>query len=135
MTLEHSVFAFSQTHLCARQASRDRARKGVSGLRQHLSDVEGHPICAVLDFIGDFSTHYGIFAGCGTSIPFDTGGGSGTEKLLLRKRRGRLGPRFFDWHLRPSRSHCKRWWVPHRYFDERTRGDKFNGERMAVAEE
>jgi arsenite methyltransferase len=24
------------------------------------------------DFIGDFSRHYGIFAGCGTSLPFDT---------------------------------------------------------------
>jgi arsenite methyltransferase len=24
------------------------------------------------DFIGDFSTHYGIFPGCGTSIPFTT---------------------------------------------------------------
>jgi len=24
------------------------------------------------DFVGDFSTHYGIFAGCGTSLPFDT---------------------------------------------------------------
>jgi hypothetical protein len=24
------------------------------------------------DFIGDFSTHYGIFPGCGTSIPFAT---------------------------------------------------------------
>jgi len=24
-------------------------------------------------FIGDFSRHYGIFAGCGTSIPYDTG--------------------------------------------------------------
>jgi arsenite methyltransferase len=23
------------------------------------------------DFVGDFSTHYGIFAGCGTSLPFD----------------------------------------------------------------
>jgi hypothetical protein len=23
------------------------------------------------DFIGDFSRHYGIFAGCGTSLPFD----------------------------------------------------------------
>lgn len=22
------------------------------------------------DFLGDFSTHYGIFEGCGTSIPF-----------------------------------------------------------------
>ena len=32
------------------------------------------------DFIGDFSTHYGIFAGCGTSIPFDTGGGGSTTK-------------------------------------------------------
>jgi hypothetical protein len=26
------------------------------------------------DFIGDFSTHYGIFPGCGTSIPFATEG-------------------------------------------------------------
>ena len=25
------------------------------------------------DFVGDFSTHYGIFPGCGTSIPFATG--------------------------------------------------------------
>jgi len=24
-------------------------------------------------FIGDFSRHYGIFAGCGTTLPFDTG--------------------------------------------------------------
>ena len=24
------------------------------------------------DFIGDFSTHYGIFPGCGTSIPLAT---------------------------------------------------------------
>ncbi len=27
---------------------------------------------AHFDFIGDFSTHYGIFPGCGTSIPFAT---------------------------------------------------------------
>ncbi len=26
------------------------------------------------DFIGDFSRHYGIFAGCGTSLPFDAAG-------------------------------------------------------------
>jgi arsenite methyltransferase len=25
------------------------------------------------EFIGDFSRHYGIFAGCGTTIPYDTG--------------------------------------------------------------
>lgn len=25
------------------------------------------------DFIGDFSRHYGLFAGCGTSMPFDSG--------------------------------------------------------------
>ena len=25
------------------------------------------------DFIGDFSSHYGIFPGCGTSIPFASG--------------------------------------------------------------
>jgi SAM-dependent methyltransferase len=30
------------------------------------------------DFIGDFSRHYGIFAGCGTSIPFASGGASPT---------------------------------------------------------
>lgn len=30
------------------------------------------------DFVGDFSTHYGIFPGCGTSIPFATGAGSAT---------------------------------------------------------
>lgn len=29
------------------------------------------------DFIGDFSRHYGIFAGCGTTIPFDSGNGAG----------------------------------------------------------
>ncbi|WP_426167632.1 methyltransferase domain-containing protein [Sandarakinorhabdus sp. DWP1-3-1] len=26
------------------------------------------------DFIGDFSRHYGIFAGCGTALPFDAAG-------------------------------------------------------------
>lgn len=32
------------------------------------------------DFIGDFSRHYGIFAGCGTTIPYDTAaGGSGAS--------------------------------------------------------
>ena len=29
------------------------------------------------EFIGDFSRHYGIFAGCGTTVPFDTGVTSG----------------------------------------------------------
>ena len=28
------------------------------------------------DFIGDFSTHYGIFEGCGSSLPFDSGTGA-----------------------------------------------------------
>jgi arsenite methyltransferase len=28
------------------------------------------------EFIGDFSRHYGIFAGCGTAIPYDTGAGT-----------------------------------------------------------
>jgi SAM-dependent methyltransferase len=32
------------------------------------------------DFIGDLSTHYGIFAGCGTSIPFDAAGGGSAAK-------------------------------------------------------
>lgn len=32
-------------------------------------------------FIGDFSTHYGIFPGCGSVIPFDTAAGTGaTDK-------------------------------------------------------
>jgi ubiquinone/menaquinone biosynthesis C-methylase UbiE len=30
------------------------------------------------DFIGDFSTHYGIFQGCGTAIPFAAQDGAGT---------------------------------------------------------
>ena len=28
---------------------------------------------AYFEFIGDFSRHYGIFAGCGTALPYDTG--------------------------------------------------------------
>jgi hypothetical protein len=28
---------------------------------------------AYFDFIGDFKTHYGIFPGCGSSMPFATG--------------------------------------------------------------
>ena len=31
------------------------------------------------DFIGDFSTHYGIFDGCGTSIPYKSAGTSDTD--------------------------------------------------------
>ena len=31
------------------------------------------------DFIGDFSTHYGIFDGCGTSIPYSSAGTSGND--------------------------------------------------------
>ena len=34
-----------------------------------LADTRLRPY---FDFIGDFSTHYGIFPGCGTSIPFAT---------------------------------------------------------------
>ena len=30
-------------------------------------------------FVGDFSRHYGIFAGCGTAIPFQTTPGSATD--------------------------------------------------------
>jgi SAM-dependent methyltransferase len=33
---------------------------------------------AYFDFIGDFSTHYGIFPGCGTSIPFAIEGAAAT---------------------------------------------------------
>jgi arsenite methyltransferase len=28
-------------------------------------------------FYGDFSTHYGVFPGCGTSVPFATEGAGG----------------------------------------------------------
>jgi SAM-dependent methyltransferase len=31
------------------------------------------------DFIGDFATHYGIFPGCGTSVPFAAGAGTETK--------------------------------------------------------
>jgi len=34
------------------------------------------------DFIGDFSTHYGIFDGCGTSIPYSSAGTSGTDAAV-----------------------------------------------------
>ncbi len=41
------------------------------------------------DFIGDFSTHYGIFPGCGTQVPFATVGApaakSGRRLLLMRE--------------------------------------------------
>jgi hypothetical protein len=29
------------------------------------------------DFVGDFSRHYGIFAGCGGGLPFDAAGAAG----------------------------------------------------------
>ena len=35
------------------------------------------------DFIGDFATHYGIFPGCGTSIPFATSAPLRPERRLL----------------------------------------------------
>jgi hypothetical protein len=31
------------------------------------------------DFIGGFDTHYGIYPGCGTSIPFATGSAPATK--------------------------------------------------------
>lgn len=72
---------------------------GIPGASHDLS-LDGHhkfetgrivPVCgntwnilkqsryaSYFEFIGDFSTHYGIFPGCGTSIPFsDDLGGSG----------------------------------------------------------
>ena len=35
------------------------------------------------DFIGDFGTHYGIFPGCGTSIPFAMSARGEVERGLL----------------------------------------------------
>lgn len=34
--------------------------------------LRGSRFAAHFDFIGDFSRHYGMFAGCGVSMPFDT---------------------------------------------------------------
>lgn len=67
----------------------------------HRFDLDGHhlmatgkvfPVCGNtyrmleqsrfayhFDFIGDFSRHYGIFDGCGTSLPFGTGDASAAE--------------------------------------------------------
>jgi SAM-dependent methyltransferase len=68
--------------------------KGGVAEQPHGFELDGHhlietgkvfPVCgntwrvladtrfrSYFDFIGDFSTHYGIFPGCGTSIPFAT---------------------------------------------------------------
>jgi arsenite methyltransferase len=68
--------------------------KGGVAEQPHAFELDGHhliekgkvfPVCGntwrmladtrfapYFDFIGDFSTHYGIFPGCGTSIPFAT---------------------------------------------------------------
>ena len=40
------------------------------------------------DFIGDFSTHYGIFDGCGTSIPYSSAGTSGADGAASSKGGG-----------------------------------------------
>ena len=37
------------------------------------------------DFIGDFSQHYGLFEGCGDTIPFDATTGGAAIKLLLSR--------------------------------------------------
>ncbi len=48
------------------------------------------------DFIGDFATHYGIFPGCGTSIPFATSETAkpAEQRLLLAWRHRALGLSF-----------------------------------------
>jgi arsenite methyltransferase len=43
----------------------------VCGNTWHM--LKGTRFAPHFEFIGDFSKHYGIFAGCGTSIPYDTG--------------------------------------------------------------
>ena len=45
--------------------------KSIPRLRQHLANAKTNTLAKYFDFIGDFSRHYGIFTGCGTSIPFD----------------------------------------------------------------
>jgi hypothetical protein len=51
----------------------------VCGNTWHM--LHGTRFAPHFDFIGDFSTHFGIFTGCGTSLPFDpqtTPGATGT---------------------------------------------------------
>jgi len=72
--------------------------KGGLGVDPDVFELDGHhliergkvfPVCGNtwrmlaetrfathFDFVGDFSTHYGIFPGCGTAIPFATGAGA-----------------------------------------------------------
>ena len=40
------------------------------------------------DFIGDFSTHYGVFSGCGVSLPFDEGRGEADRGAVLAQASG-----------------------------------------------
>lgn len=44
----------------------------VCGNTWHM--LKGTRFARHFDFIGDFSKHYGIFAGCGINIPYDVGG-------------------------------------------------------------
>jgi hypothetical protein len=38
--------------------------------------LQGTRLAPHFSFIGNFDTHYGIFEGCGTSLPFDRAPGS-----------------------------------------------------------
>jgi arsenite methyltransferase len=62
---EHDVFVLDGHH---------KIEKGkvfpVCGNTWHM--LAGTRFAPYFDFIGDFSTHYGIFPGCGTTIPFVT---------------------------------------------------------------
>ncbi|MCF6273062.1 MAG: methyltransferase domain-containing protein [Rhodobacteraceae bacterium] len=41
--------------------------------------LAGSRFAPYFEFSGDFSTHYGIFAGCGDDMPFDTRGGASSR--------------------------------------------------------
>lgn len=44
--------------------------------------LHGTRLAKHFDFIGDRSTHYGIFPDCGTPIPFTSSGGQSTDSLI-----------------------------------------------------
>jgi len=40
--------------------------------RHAYASLEETRLSPHFDFLGDMGTHYGIFEGCGTAMPFDT---------------------------------------------------------------
>lgn len=70
----------------------DQGERFVLDKHHHLERGRVFPVCGntwrmlhdtrlrpYFDFIGDFSTHYGIFAGCGRDLPYTAGGSPTTS--------------------------------------------------------